>query len=110
MAELIPGGLILILLATNSYPFQPRESLLLFSWVAILTVVGVTFVIFVQISRDRVLSLLAGTTPGQVNVTRDFVFRVLFNVLLPVLALLGAQFPDALRKIFMWAGGAEGGH
>jgi hypothetical protein len=40
-------GPLLMLLAAISYPFQPREPLLLFSWVAILTSVVVTLFIFI---------------------------------------------------------------
>jgi hypothetical protein len=53
-------GLLLMLLAPISYPFQPREPLLLFSWVAILTFVVVTLFIFVSASRHKTLSLLTG--------------------------------------------------
>jgi hypothetical protein len=37
-----------------------------------------------------------------VTVTRDLVFRVLFHGVIPVVALLGWQFPEAMRKIFSW--------
>ena len=69
-----------------------------------------TLIIFVQISRDKVLSLLAGTTPGKVTVTRDFVLRVLIHGVVPIVALLGVQFPETLRQIFSWLGTLQGGH
>jgi hypothetical protein len=53
--------------------------------------------------RDKVLSLLSGTTPGQVTWNREFVLRILLYVIVPVLALLGAQFPEGMRQIFSWA-------
>jgi hypothetical protein len=102
LVALVTAGLLLVLLASNSYPFQPRQPLMLFSWVTILTVVAATILIFVQMSRDKVLSLLSGTTPGKLNVTRDFVVRVLIHGLVPIVALLGAQFPETLRQIFSW--------
>lgn len=108
LVALVTAGLLLMLLAANSYPFQPREPLLLFSWVTILTVVAVTLIIFVQMSRDKVLSLLAGTTPGKLSVTRDLVFRVLIHGVLPIVALLGAQFPEILRQIFSWLSVLQG--
>jgi uncharacterized protein with PQ loop repeat len=37
-----------MLFAANLYPFQPREPLLLFNWVAILTSVVVTLYILIQ--------------------------------------------------------------
>jgi hypothetical protein len=81
---------------------------LLFSWVAILTSVVVTLFIFVQVNRDKTLSLLTGKTPGKLNITRDFVMRVLIHGVVPIIALLGAQFPQAVRQIFSWMSVFEG--
>jgi hypothetical protein len=105
---LVTMGLLLMLLAAISYPFQPREPLLMFSWVAILTSVVVTLFIFVNASRDKTLSLLTGTAPGKVKITRDLVFRVLIHGVVPVIALLGVQFPEAVRQIFSWLNVFEG--
>lgn len=55
-----------------------------------------------RLSRDKTLSLLTGKTPGRLNVTRDFVLRVLIHGVIPVIALLGAQFPQTVRQIFSW--------
>jgi hypothetical protein len=98
------AGLLLMLLAINYYPFQPRESFLWFNWVIILTTISLTFVVFIQMGRDRVLSLLSGTTPGQVTWNREFVLRILLYVIIPVLALLGAQFPEGMKQMLSWVG------
>ncbi len=58
LAGLVTAGLLLLLLAATSYPFQPREPLLLFGWVSILLAVAVMILLFVQLSRDKVISLL----------------------------------------------------
>jgi hypothetical protein len=108
LVALVTIGLLLLLIAANSYPFRPREPLLLFSWVAILTSVVVTLFIFVQVNRDKTLSLLTGKTPGRLNITRDFVMRVVIHAVVPIVALLGAQFPQALRQIFSWLSVFEG--
>jgi hypothetical protein len=102
LAGLVSIGLILLLIAATSYPFEPRESLLLFSWVSIIVVVLVTLFIFVQLSRGKIFSLLSGTTPGELNFSRDLVYRVLIHGILPIVALLGAQFPEAVRNILSW--------
>ncbi len=102
MAGLVTVGLILMLLAATSYPFQPREPLLLFSWVSMLVVAAVTLFIFIQLNRDRVLSLLSGTTPGTFNLSGDLVYRVLIHGIVPIIALLGAQFPEAVQNILSW--------
>jgi len=108
LVGLVTIGLLLMMIAAISYPFQPREPLLLFSWVGIMTSVVVTLFIFMKMSRDKTLSLLAGTAPGKVNVTRDLVFRVLVHGVVPVIALLGAQFPEGVRQVFSWLSVFEG--
>jgi hypothetical protein len=102
LVALVTIGLLLVLITVNTYPFQPREPLRLFSWVGILTSVAVTIYVFVKISRDTTLSRLAGTTPGRLNVTRDFVTRVMFHGVIPLIVMLGVQFPDAVRRIISW--------
>jgi len=111
LISLVTSGLLLMLLAANFYPFQPREPLLLFSWVGILASVVVTLYIFFSANRDETLSLLARTAPGKVTVTRDLVFRVLAHGVVPVVALLGLQFPEAVRQMFSWLNvfGGRGG-
>jgi hypothetical protein len=56
-------------------------------------------VAFVQVGRDRILSLISGTTPGRIDWNREFITRILIYGLVPVLTLLGARFPEALRSI-----------
>ncbi|MCI0337396.1 MAG: hypothetical protein L0226_07465, partial [Acidobacteria bacterium] len=102
LAGLVTIGLILILVAATTYPFQPREPLLLFSWVSILVVAALTLFIFFQINRDKVLSLLSGTTPGALSLSGDLIYRVMVHGVIPIIALLGAQFPEALRKLMSW--------
>jgi len=93
------AGLLLMLFAISSYPFQPHNLLLLFNWVVILSFVGIAMWVFIQINRDLVLSSLNGTKPGQISWDRDFVFRILTYGIVPILALLGAQFPQSVGQI-----------
>jgi hypothetical protein len=102
LAGLVTAGLLLLLMAETSYPFQPHEPLLLFEWVTILIVVAVTILVFVQLSRDKVISLLSGTTPNKLNWTGDFIFRVVMHGVLPILILLGIQFPEVLQNLLSW--------
>ena len=102
LAGVVTLGLILVLAAAISYPFHPRDPLLLFSWVTILIVAATTLFTFVQLNRDRVLSLLSGTEPGVLNLSRDLLYRVLIHGVIPILALLGAQFPQALNHLTSW--------
>ncbi len=93
------AGLLLMLLAVTSYPFQPRNEFLFFNWVVILGFVGSVGLIFVQMDRDTILSFFNGTAPGQINISRELVMRTLLYVVVPLLALLGAQFPESLQKV-----------
>ena len=102
-------GLLLMLLAVTSYPFQPRNEFLFFNWVVILSYVGTIFWIFVQMDRDTVLSLLNGGKPGQINISRELVLRSFLYIGAPLLALLGAQFPETLGKILSLLTTAQGG-
>jgi hypothetical protein len=92
-------GLLLMLLAVTTYPFQPRNEFLFFNWVVILSFIGTVAWIFMQMDRDTVLSLLNGTKPGEVNFSRELVLRAFLYIGAPLLALLGAQFPETLGKI-----------
>jgi hypothetical protein len=71
-------------------------------------VVGAAVVILVQMERDVVLSALSDTAPGQITVTRQFVFNVLTYVLLPIVALLGAQYPETVGRITSLLGAVQG--
>jgi len=97
-------GLLALMLAASSYPFPQRDTIAWLSWIILLTVIGVFVVIFVQMNRDRVVSMLSGTTPGQLNWNSGFVWQLLVFGLLPILTLLGAQFPHALQGIFSSVG------
>jgi hypothetical protein len=104
------AGLLLLLFAVSSYPFQPHNVLLLFNWVIILSVVGLALGVFIQMSRDPVLSHLNGTKPGQISWDSEFVFRIFTYGIVPILALLGAQFPQSVGQILSHLVSGEGGH
>ena len=102
------AGLLLMLLAVTSYPFQPRNEFLFFNWVVILIFIGTVFWIFVQMERDTVLSLLNDTNPGQIHFSRELVLRILLYVAVPLLALLGAQFPESVQQILSLFASTQG--
>jgi hypothetical protein len=110
LAGFVTSGLVLVLLAANSYPFQPRSPLLLLSWVLVLTAVSATLYVYVQMGRDRILSLLSHTTPGEVTWNSEFVSKILIHGAIPIIALLGVQFPDIVRELLTWLGQLQGGH
>ena len=102
------AGLLLMLLAVSSYPFQPADQLLLFNWLIIVTAVLLTVAMLVQINRNSIISLLTATDPGQVNWNHEFVMKLLIYGAVPILALVGAQFPESLKNIISLFSGSQG--
>ena len=102
-------GLLLMLFAATSYPFQPREWILWLNWALILGAVFLTMIFFIQMNRNSIISHLTQTNPGRLDWNADFITRLLVYGVAPVLALLSAQFPDTLRQIVSWLGPAKGG-
>jgi hypothetical protein len=102
-------GALAMTLAVSRYPFPGRDTLLWFSWLVLLSVIVTLLSIFIQMNRDRVLSMLTGSNPGRLNWNSSFVLQLLVFGVVPVLTLLGAQFPHALSGMFSWIGGIFGG-
>lgn len=103
------AGLLAMMLAASVYPFVERDLLLWISWIVLLTAIAIGVTIFVQISRSRIVSMLNGTTPGRFSWDSAFTMRILTFGVLPILTLLGAQYPNALGGIISWIGGFFGG-
>jgi hypothetical protein len=49
------------------------------------------------------MSLLSGTVPGKLSWDAGLVNQIVLFGVVPVLGLLGAQFPDVFRQFFSWA-------
>jgi hypothetical protein len=98
-------GALAMMLAVSEYPFPFRDMLLWFSWLVLLSVSGVILLVFVQMNRDRILSMLEGTTPGKLNVNSSFLLNVLIFGVIPILTLAGAQFPHVFGGLFSWIDG-----
>ena len=103
-------GVLAMMLGVSEYPFPGHDTLLLGSWIVLLVFIASAMTVFVQINRERILSMLAGTTPGKLNVDGNFISMVLVFGILPILALLGAQFPHSLGGLFSWIGGIISGN
>lgn len=101
-------GLMLMLLATASYPFQPRDLLLALNWSIIGTVVVVSLVAIILLGRDPILTDLAGTQQSLFN--RDVMIKVFIYGALPILSLLGVQFPEMFNRIMPWLTSLAGGN
>jgi hypothetical protein len=98
----VVAGILMMVAAQAAYPFRPRQALLGLAWayfvVAIVVVVG----IFVQMERSTVLSHLSSTIPGRVRWDSTFVARIVVYVIVPLLTLFAAQFPEVGRTFIDW--------
>src|SRR5262249_34445749 len=103
------AGLLAMMLALSSYPFVQHNLILWISWSVLLGAVAMGVTIFVQINRNRIISMLDGTTPGRFNWDSAFTVRILLFGVVPILTLLGAQFPNTLGGIISWIGRLGGG-
>lgn len=103
-------AMLLMLLAISSYPFPMADRLLWFSWTAVVVTVGSMAWMFVSANRDRVISLISGTTPGKTNWNLSLLVNLATHALLPLVVLFGAAFPERLSRLLSWVGGVFGGH
>jgi hypothetical protein len=102
-------AMLLMLFAISSYPFPMSDRLLWFSWAVVVATVGAMAWMFVSANRDRVMSLISGTTPGRVNWNASLLVNLVTHALLPLVVLLGAAFPERLSRLVSWLGVAFGG-
>jgi hypothetical protein len=102
-------AMLLMLFAISSYPFPMSDRLLWFSWAVVVVTVGAMVWMFVSANRDRVMSLIAGTTPGRTEWNASLIVNLVTHALLPLVVLLGAAFPERLSRLASWIGGVFGG-
>lgn len=102
-------AMLLMLFAISSYPFPMLDRLLWFSWAVVAVTVGAMVWMFLSANRDRVISLISGTTPGRINWNATLVVNLVTHALLPLAVLLGAAFPERLSRLVSWLGGIFGG-
>lgn len=108
LISFVTVGLLLMLLAVSIYPFQPHSWLLSFNWFIISSTIAMALVVFIQMDRDAVMSAMTSTVAGSVSFDRDFFLRLFLFVVVPLLSLLGANFPDAFRELLQRLGGVSG--
>lgn len=102
--------MVLVVVSLTSYPFAAANILQWVSWIVVIGAVAAMAYVFISMNRDRVLSLLEGTTPGKFNWTSDFTVHLIIYGLIPILGLLSVSFPEALRTPISWIGGLFSGH
>ena len=96
------SGLFFLLLAISSYQFPNNDSLLRLGWIIMLAAIFVSTLILIEINRERVLSIFSGGTPGQIDWSSGFLFHILTLAMLPLLGVVGVQFPATFQSTANW--------
>ena len=88
----ITVGFVLVMLASNAYPFQPRQEIdVVLTGMLLAFGVGIVFV-FAQMHRDAILSRITNTKANELGL--DFYLRIAAFGALPVLTWLATQYPE----------------
>ena len=86
-------SLILMLLALNSYPFQPIQWLTILIWLLFLVAMSLSGYVLLQMSRDAVLGQLAHGQEGKPGWDVGLTKQLALYILAPLLSLIATQFP-----------------
>ncbi len=96
------AGMLLMLFAVTSYPFQPMRLLVVIICSLILVVVSCALTILIQIGRDEILSRVSRTKANQISWDRTFITRILIYVVFPLLTAFATQFPEIGGFVHSW--------
>jgi len=102
-------AVLAMVLAVSAYPFPAHDTLLWVSWSVLLATVAISLYVFISINRNPIISMFSGTDPGQFNWDNTFTLHLVVFAVIPILTLLGAQFPQALSGTVSWVGSIFGG-
>lgn len=99
------ASLLMMLFAVSWYPFPRDDSLLRLNWLFVLSAVSIAVFVSVQVSRNKVLSLLSGGRPNEIDWNWDFVKYLLVYAALPILGFVGLRPPSTLHGLYGWLTG-----
>jgi hypothetical protein len=92
---------LLLLVAVNSYPFQPHRFLALFYWTLSLSTLLIVLMFMVILDRDEFLSRIAKTRPSYFAWSS---LSVLLKYFVPLIAILVTQHPDVSDTLYTYLG------
>jgi hypothetical protein len=96
----LTGSAFLLLLAVSSYPFEPHRLLLTFIWIVVGSVALIGIVVYIELDRNALISRLAGTAAGHMTLDAAFAIRIVAWVIVPLLSVAAAQYPDLANALF----------
>jgi hypothetical protein len=91
---------LLLLAAVSSYPFEPHRLLMTALWVIIGSIIVVGLFVYVELDRNALISRLSGTEAGHMTLDGALALRVFAWVVVPLLGVAAAQYPDLANTLF----------
>jgi hypothetical protein len=93
---------VLVTVLISSYPFQPHSTIkVIFFGLVLLTAVSIVAAL-IRLNRDEVMSRVNKTAPGVITWDTPFILNVALFGLVPLLAILSAEFPAIRSILFAW--------
>jgi hypothetical protein len=101
-------GVLLMVGAQHSFPFQPRQELLGTAWLYVISAVAIVLWIFLQMERDPVLSAFASSQAGKLRWDTTLWSKVVVYGVVPIATIFAAQFPEIGSTIMSWLAPVQG--
>lgn len=96
----VSGGFVLLALAVTSLDAQDPAVIRWFLTFLLLPLGALIALPLIEMERNEILSLMADSTPGELNA--DFFVRFASYGLAPLLGILASHFPSLARFLFSW--------
>ncbi len=96
----VTASLLMLIVVLNSYPLQAPLIVGRFVTVAFLFVGLIVVSVFAGMERNTILSLIARSKPGELNV--EFWLQILAMGILPAIAVLTHLFPSVAAFLSSW--------
>ena len=91
---LIGPSLALLVVLYSTLYYDHSHALLGLIWVDVVSAIVAIMSVFIWMDRDAVISGINHTTPGTIDWNWEFIWKVAVYVVLPLMTLFAAQFPD----------------
>ena len=103
ITRVLVGGCFFMLMALYvSFTFQNSHRLLGVIWCDGVAVMALMIGVTIRMEQNELLSLMNNTAPGRIDWNTETVTRFLLYGVAPLIALLGAQFPQLAVTLFRW--------
>jgi hypothetical protein len=93
---------LLLVASIVAYPFHPSRFITVFTWTLVIVVVAGCLISILDFEKNEVLSRLAGTEPGRINLRPELLGKIVLYVVLPLVGLLAALFPEVADLLLSW--------